>query len=75
MQQTLQAVRVAIVLWYLAGRQKSREVSPTWATWRQFGFSRDVGRHGLIVLERAGLVRVDRHRGRCPIVTILDVSE
>jgi hypothetical protein len=75
MQTSYPGLRVAIVLWYLAGRSKSREVTPTWSVWAQFGFSPDVGRYGLGALERAELVKLKRHRGRCPIVTILDVSE
>ncbi len=68
------SARVAWVLWYLAGRNKSREVVPTHADYRRFGLSRYIGAHGLDVLEQAGLVRVRRHRGRCPVVTLLDVE-
>lgn len=67
--------RVAYVLWYLAGVTKCATVIPTHADWDRFGISRYVGRRGIDSLEDAGLVRVDRHRGRCPIVTLLDVSE
>lgn len=67
--------RVAYVLWYLAGVTRGLTVTPTHADWERFGISRYVGRRGIDSLEDAGLVRVDRHRGRCPIVTILDVSE
>jgi hypothetical protein len=75
MGQTHAALRVGLALWYLAGCAKSREVKPTWATWRLFGLHRVSAHRGLERLERAKLVRVNRHRGRCPIVTILDVSE
>jgi hypothetical protein len=67
------ALRVGLALWYLAGVKKSRDVKPTWDTWKRFGLSPDAGRRGLVVLERVGLVTVDRHLGRCPIVTIRDV--
>jgi len=73
MAHSFHGLRVALVLWYLAGLERSREVTPTWTTWRQFGLTRDIGRRGLLVLEQAGLVTVDRQRGRCPKVTILDV--
>ena len=64
------ALRVGLALWYLAGVKKRRAVKPTWDTWQRFGLSPDAGRRGLVALERAGLVAVDRHPGRCPVVTI-----
>ena len=64
------ALKAGLALWYLAGLEKGRTVKPTWATWERLGLSPDAGRHGLAALERAGLVTVDRHRGRCPVVTI-----
>ncbi len=69
------ALRVGLALWYLAGLKKSRTVSPTWDVWRRFGLPPDAGRRGLAALERAGLVTVDRHVGRCPVVTIQDFLE
>lgn len=69
------AIKAALVLWFLAGRDKSREVRPTHTEWWRFGVLPRTGSRGITALERAGLVRVDRHRGRCPIVTLLDVSE
>lgn len=68
------SARMAYVLWYLAGRNKSREVVPTHADYRRFGLSRYIGAHGIDVLEKAGLVRVQRHRGRSPVVTLLDAE-
>jgi hypothetical protein len=65
-------LHVALALCYLAGMEKSPCVKPTWATWKRFGVTPDAGRRGLTALERAGLVSVDRHAGRCPVVTILD---
>lgn len=68
------ALRVGLAIWYLVGLKKCRAVKPTWETWKRFGLSRDAARHGLAALEGAGLVSVDRHRGRCPVVTIQDVE-
>jgi hypothetical protein len=65
---------VGLALWYLVGVKKSRAVKPTWDTWQRFGLSPDAGRRGLAALEVAGLVAVDRHPGRCPVVTIQDVA-
>ena len=73
MAQSIAATRVGIVIWYLAGCLKSRYVKVTWAALKKFGLSPDVGRRGVVSLERAGLVTVERHEGRCPVVTIMDV--
>ena len=67
------ALHVALALWYLAGLENRNTVKPTWAVWRRFGVSPDASRRGLAALEAAGLVAVERHRGRCPLVTILEV--
>ena len=66
------AVHVAMVLWYLAGLTGSCTVKPTHATWKLLGLSHDKGLRGLVELDGIGLVAVDRHPGRCPIVTILE---
>ena len=63
-------LHVGLALWFLAGMEKCRTVKPTWRIWRRFSVSPDTGRRGLAELERAGLVSVDRHPGRCPLVTI-----
>ena len=68
-------LRAGLALWYLAGVKKNRTVKPTWAVWKRLGLPPDGGRHGLAALEQAGLVAVDRHPGRCPVVTILDCPE
>jgi len=68
------ALHVALALWYLAGLEKCRQVKPTWRVFARFGVSPDSGRRGLAALEGAGLVAVDRHPGRCPVVTILDAG-
>jgi DNA-binding MarR family transcriptional regulator len=42
---------------------------------RDLGVLRDAASRGLKALEAAGLVEVERHPGRRPVVTILDTSE
>jgi len=69
------ATRVALALWFRAGVTRRREVSPSHATWQVFGLSRQAGHRGLRSLEAAGLVTVDRRRGRCPVVTLLDLGD
>ena len=67
-------LRVALALWHLAGVKKSKVVKPTRAIWQRFALSPDAARRGLVALERANLVAVDRRPGCGPIVTILEWS-
>jgi hypothetical protein len=66
------ALHVALAAWYLAGVERGHQVKLTWGVFDRFGVSPDAGRRGLVALERAGLVSVDRHPGRCPVVEILE---
>ncbi|NLS90942.1 MAG: hypothetical protein GXX96_01985 [Planctomycetaceae bacterium] len=61
---------MALAVWYQAKRSRSAGavVSPTLL--EQFGVSRKAGYLALEKLEAAGLVEVDRHRGRAPRVTV-----
>jgi hypothetical protein len=59
----------------LAGVKKTRTVKPGFDAWARFGLSAWSGGRGLDALERVGLVSVDRHRGRTPIVTINDCED
>lgn len=61
---------VGMAVWYLRGLRQSERVSLTPATWEQFGLDRFAVGRGLKQLESAGLVNVERHRGRCSLVTI-----
>jgi hypothetical protein len=63
---------VGTVIWYLAGLQKRHVVRLEYGKARDAGLDRHVVRRGLARLEEAGLVEVDRSRGRCPVVTILE---
>src|SRR5262249_17344986 len=68
------ALHVAIAIWFGAGLTRSRQValSRTWL--RHLGVNRYAAYRGLNALESAGLVSVVRHRGRKPMVTILDAQ-
>jgi hypothetical protein len=67
--------QVAIALWFLSGlNHQARTVRLSSAVLREFGVDRHAGYRGLKALEMAGLVRVDRHAGRLPRVTILGVQ-
>jgi hypothetical protein len=66
------ALHLAIGLWYWAGITRSREIRVSMKGLEQLGISRFSGYRGLTALENAGLISVERHRGRRPIVTLLD---
>ena len=66
------ALRVGLVLWYLVGVSKSKEVKLTTKKLKAWGLSHDQKTRGLSHLERAGLVKVKRGTGRNPRVLILD---
>jgi len=70
-QRPGRALQVAIAIWYLAGFSNARTVKLRPSTIRLFGIDRHAAYRGLHALERARLVSVRRHRGRCPTVTIL----
>lgn len=68
------ALAVGMAIWHLSGLKKGA------ATLKLSGdvladscVSRKAVYQGLRRLEEAGLVKVDRHRGRLPVVTILEV--
>jgi hypothetical protein len=72
-KQPGKAFHVAIALWFWVGLRKSCEVafSMSWLE-ATFGVDRFSGYRGLAALEGVGLVLVVRHRGRKPMVTLLD---
>ena len=68
------ALAVGIALWFKVGITKQREIKASNALWRKLGIHRKSAYRALAALERAGLVAVDRHAGRAPIVVILDLN-
>jgi hypothetical protein len=69
------ALHVGIALWFLAGLEKSRDVRLAPKALANLGVDRHAGYRGLRALESAGLVSVERHRGRSPRVRILEGAE
>lgn len=69
------ALAVALVVWHLVGLKKCQTVKLAPSKIRSLGLSPRVARRGLNALERAGLVAVDRHRGRSANVTVLDAPQ
>jgi len=71
-RQPGRALHVAIALWFLSGMTKNRKVTLSGSVLRILGVKRHSGYRGLKCLEKANLLRVKRHSGRNPIVTLLD---
>jgi hypothetical protein len=64
------ALHVAIALWLLASIKKTRTIRWEPSTAEAWHLNYQAFYRGLAALEGAGLVSVQRHRGRCPIVSI-----
>jgi hypothetical protein len=70
------ALHVGLAVWFAAGLAKRREVVLTARVLAAFGVKRRrTAYEALERLKAAGLVAVERHRGRAPRVTILDTGE
>ena len=67
------ALHVAIAVYYLAGLKRRRTVALSGKVSAELGVDRHSKYRALKWLEEAGLVRVKRHPGRNPLVTILEV--
>jgi DNA-binding transcriptional ArsR family regulator len=64
------ALIVGLCLWRLSGAVGNRTVTLGNAELQPFGIDRAAKSRALTVLESAGLVTVERKRGRLPIVTL-----
>jgi hypothetical protein len=64
---------VALVLWWIRGLCKSATFPLKRQATDEFCVSPDAAYDALKRLEQVGLIRVLRHRGRAPAVTILDL--
>ena len=69
------ALHVAIAVWFLAFMNRSGKISLSTKVLKMLGVDRHSSYRGLRRLEEAQLVEVERHSGRIPIVTILDISK
>ncbi len=67
----------ALALWFLAGLRKTKEdLKLTSAVLKRFRVDdRSAKSRALEALEGAGLVRVERQKGKNPLVTILEVGD
>ncbi len=69
------ALHVGIALWHLVGVSKSRTVTLTRSRLSQFGLHHETARRGLLALEKAGLVRVERSGNKSPRITPVKVTK
>ncbi len=68
------ALHVGLALWFEAGMRKSNTVVLRPKHRGALGVDRHAARRALILMERAGLVRVSHAPGRAHVVVILDVD-
>jgi hypothetical protein len=69
-----QALAVGIAVWHVGGMSKAPRFKVSNGVLGDLGVSRQAGYRGLSELETAGLISVERHRGRSPVVTLLQVD-
>jgi hypothetical protein len=65
------ALKIGLILWYLAGLNKSETVKLSNRYLTEFGIHRAGKYRGLQALQLAGLISVSNQIGRSPLVTIL----
>ena len=65
------SLHVALALWLAARQASTRRIPLGNVTVASMGLDRNAKYRGLVCLERAGLVTVERNLGRSPIVTLL----
>lgn len=61
----------AMALWRLRGLTKGAPIRFTGAAQKRFSLTRGTAADAIARLEASGLIRVTRHTGRCPVITIL----
>ena len=67
------SVSVAIVIWFAAGLQRSNPVKLSQTVLAELGIPSRTAKRVLERMQSIGIVEVEFHRGRSPLVTILDV--
>lgn len=69
------ALHVATAIRYIAGLKRKRAVAWEPNKLAMFGLTRPTLYRGLQQLEAAGLITVDRHRGRAARITIVETGD
>jgi hypothetical protein len=70
--QAAQSMAVAVFIWYLAGLKKSAEFAVPTGKVEEYGVNRYKLYRDLAALQKAGLIAVERHKGRHARVKLLD---
>ena len=68
------ALHVAVAIRLFVGMKKTSRIALSVSWLAELGLSRHAAYRGLIALESRGLVSVDRHRGRKPVVTVIEIG-
>ncbi len=68
------ALHVAVGIRLLVGMKKTSRIALSVSWLAELGLSRHAAYRGLTALEGRGLVSVDRHRGRKPMVTVIELE-
>jgi DNA-binding transcriptional ArsR family regulator len=69
------ALPISLCIWFLKWVNGGNTVKLSYKLLKEFGVSRSSSYRGLKSLEDAGLVTVEQHSGRSPIVTLKDQVE
>ena len=65
------SLNVGMALWWVQGMINSRKIALTRQVRKEWAVGRSSASYALSLMEKAGLVEVERHPGRAPRVTIL----
>ena len=68
------ALHVAVGIRLLVGMKKTNRIALSVSWLAELGLSRHAVYRGLTALEGRGLVSIDRHRGRKPLVTVIEID-
>ena len=69
------ALTLGIALWFEAGCENSATIKASGGLFAKLYVGRNASYRGLRKLEKAGLVEVERHQGRNPVVTIIQADK
>jgi hypothetical protein len=69
------ALALGLAIWFAKTARKTKVVALTPDLVKRFGVTRKPSYRALDSLETAGLVSVDRKRGRCPRVELSDTED
>jgi hypothetical protein len=64
-------IMAALAIWFQAGMHGHQNVKLTTSGLKRFGVDRKAKDRALATLEEAGLVKVQRQRGRNPLITLV----